>query len=158
MSESAFEGFADDLDDIIPDRIPDDVYKCKLEEISVAQKAANEPRWLIIKWVIIEEGDFYGEEIGPEIFRVFNKDEFEKANPDEKAKLRKTRRDRLARLESLGVSKDKLAETDPNDLKGLEAFVTVKVRSNKDGKYQHWISNVELASSVEDNLGEDFTI
>lgn len=157
MSDTDFVGFADDIGDLIPDSIPDNTYLCELTDISNVTKKENDTHWLIIKFTVIEEGDFYGEELGPEVYRVFSAAEYKNADNEGKAKLRKIRRKRLSRLESLGVPRDKLAEFDPEDLRGMKVHVSVRVRPRDGGQGENfWIDKVLPADSVGDKVTTDF--
>lgn len=152
MSDDDFIGFSDDLDGVIPDSLKDNTY---LSELAKCEHTTGHDgrRWLVLKWEVIEEGDFFGEEIGPEMYQVFSKEDFENATPDEQKKLKKVRRNRIARLESLGVPRDRLKEFKPEDLQGLQAYVTVLVRPNQNGPGQsHWIKEVVLETSVKTSI------
>jgi hypothetical protein len=146
-----FAGFADDLDDTIPDNLVDNAYLCDLDEVKKVI-GADKRRWVTFKWIIVEEGNFEGEEI-TEMYQRFTKLNFEEADAKERNRIRKIRRNLRARLESLGVPKEKLAETNPEDLEGLQAYVTINVRPKADSNEMNvWVKNVELNTSAGDAI------
>lgn len=150
-AEEDFVGLADDLDGVIPDDFVDNTYLCELTDIDIT-KGNDGRRWLVIKWEVVEDGDYYGEELGPEIYWMFNKNEYEKADPDDRKKMKQARRKRIARLESLGVPRDKFAEFDMQQLQGIKAYLTVQVRPRSDKPGNNvWINKVELADSALDS-------
>lgn len=149
-------GLADDLDGVVPERLVDNTYRCKITKSEIIKSKKDEKRYHILEWMVIQNGPYYGEDI-TEMYRVASKAEFASEDGDGQKAIKDARRKRIQRLESLGFKTDmeSLRTTKPEDLLDTEAFLTISVRpkKNADG-WNVWINSVELATSVGDVISD----
>lgn len=152
MSDEEFAGLGDDLDGVIPDKLVDDTYLCRLSNRLFEGKDGR--RWWALSWSVEDEGPYYHEEIR-EMFQIFSRAEFESADPDEQVKMREGRRRRFARLESLGVPRERFGSVSIQELDDIMAYLTVQVRPKTKGTGDNvFVNGVELANSVESQLSD----
>lgn len=156
MSDEDFESLADDLEGLVPERLVDNTYLCKITKSEIIKAKKDGRRYHIIEWFVLNEGIYYGEDIS-EMYRVANRSEFQESDADGCRDIKNARRKRLSRLEDLGYKTDleSLKSMKPEDLVGIRAYLTVSVRPQKEGSgWNTWINGVELATSVMDTVSD----
>ncbi len=122
MSDAEFDSWNDEIE--APEKVPDGTYLCKLIEFTKFTSNKTNVVYGAIKWEIVDEGDFMGEEI-TEMWRFATNAEYNAADADEKQKIRRARVARNERLRSLGVKDVKKVDTEA--LLGIMAHLEVKV-------------------------------
>jgi hypothetical protein len=154
MSDADFEGFLEDLSNLIPD-LRDGTYECEITKAEYTD-GRDGRRWAVLGYEVIEDGPFIHEEIGPELFRVFTGEEFETASDEEKKTLKRNYRNFVVRMENLGFARNRIP-TDLSPLVGKKCILKVRIREGADGKKSYWVDSAVPASSVANPVGlKDF--